>query len=72
MLNILSEGRKIEPRRQLNLAIALKIEMQRKNWKRYKRWPVNDHIDVRAGAWKGPDPKLLSGTKKRLDSKDVD
>ena len=44
----------------------IKIETQRKkNWKRYKRRPMNDHIDARAGPRKGLDPKPLREKRKR-------
>ena len=49
MDNILSEGRKIESRRQLKRAIAFRSKRNVKIWKRNKRTPVSNHIDAQAG-----------------------
>ena len=54
---ILSEGRKIESRCQLE-------QINRTNWKRHKRKPVNDHKDALAGARKGLDLKLVKARKR--------
>ena len=56
---ILSEGRKIESRCQLETRHRNKIETRTKIWKRNKRTPVNDHIDAWAGARNGLDVKLV-------------
>ena len=70
---ILSEERKIESRCQLEkLAIAL-IETQSEELETtQERRPVNDQWRAGRRFRNGLDPKLLSETKKRLDSRDVD
>ena len=65
---VLSEGRKIESRRQLKkTGHCIKIKTQswkNWNWKRNKRTPVNDHIDAWAGARNGLDLKLVRQKEK--------
>ena len=54
MLNILSEGRKIETRRQLEKLAIVALRSKRKVEEletTQERRPVNDHIDVRAGVF---------------------
>ena len=75
MHNILSEGRKIESRYQLNLSRhRIKIETRGKEFGNETGTPARERPVTRGtGALRtGLDLKLVRGKKKRLDSKDVD
>ena len=75
MDDILSEGRKIESRCQLEqLAIAIDRNVKlKKIWKRNKNARPRTTSDARTGALRnGLDLKLVKRRQEGLDSKDVD